>query len=122
MKKRNNGSGIADLVMKIHATKKQQDETNNEECLRLDSLTFIVSIPQAWTPNLYLALLNTTIIDYNVIAIDNTQQPTMNGLKESCNTLNTVHINFGVHNLEHLERNVIMEGGYRGVHGGALVN
>ena len=124
MIKRNDGLGLADLVMKIHATKmySEQDEKKHDKCSLSDSLTCIVSIPQTWSPNLYLGLLNTTINDYNVIAIDNTQQPTMNGLKESCNTLNTVHINFCVHNLEHLERNVIMEGRYRGVHGGALVN
>jgi hypothetical protein len=78
------------------------------------SITFVLSIPQEWTPKAFLALLNRSIHENNAVSLEKVSHRDM-----SCFSLNEVNC-FYLCDLHNLNVVLLMEGAYVGVFGGCM--
>ncbi len=81
-----------------------------------DLITFVVSIPQKWTPKVFLALLNRSIRENNAVSLEKVRHRGM-----SCFSLNEVNC-FYLCDLQNLSDVLLRAGAYIGVFGGCMNN
>jgi hypothetical protein len=110
--KRNDASDLADMEITVHSgtVKSCENDSSGSEL----SITFVVSIPQEWTPKVFLALLNCSIHENNAVSLEKVSHRDM-----SCFSLNEVNC-FYLCDLQNLNDVLLMEGAYVGVFGGCM--
>jgi hypothetical protein len=101
--KREDGTGLADLEVTICGVTDSHGEEN------ANFVNFIVSIPQKWTPRLYLATINRSITDHHTMTIEK-----VSNLGYS---INEVHAYFYC-NMKSLHESLLIRAAYIGVSGG----
>jgi hypothetical protein len=112
--KRNDASDLADMEVTVHADTFKSNE--NGSSASEHSITFVVSIPQKWTPKVFLALLNRSIRENNAVSLEKVRHRDMR-----CFSLNEVNC-FYLCDLQNLSDVLLMEGAYVGVFGGCMNN
>jgi hypothetical protein len=110
--KRNDASDLADMEITIHGDTRKSYE--NDSSGSEHSITFVISIPQEWTPKVFLALLNRSIRENNAVSLEKVSHRDM-----SCFSLNEVNC-FYLCDLHSLDEVLLMEGAYVGVFGGCM--
>jgi hypothetical protein len=110
--KRNDASDLADMEVTVHSetVKRYENDSSGSEL----SITLVVSIPQEWTPKVFLALLNRSIHENNAVSLEKVSHRDI-----SCFSLNEVNC-FYLCDLQNLNDVLLMEGSYVGVFGGCM--
>ena len=112
--KRNDASDLADMEVTVHAD--TFENTENDSSASEHSITLVVSIPQKWTPKMFLALLNRSIHENNAVSLEKVRHRDM-----SCFSLNEVNC-FYLCDPHDLNDVLLLEGAYVGVFGGCMNN
>ena len=121
--KRSDGSGLADMEVTVYDTmrknpKKFESATRNKKqstTMYQNSVSFVVSIPHKWKPNLFLAMLHNSIRKFDSVSLE--RVPIGGGLVFG---MNEVHCFFSCA-LESVEESILRKGGYTGVFGGDTI-
>jgi hypothetical protein len=110
--KRNDASDLADMEVTVHSetVNRYENDSSGSEL----SITLVVSIPQEWTPKVFLALLNRSIHENNAVSLEKVSHRDI-----SCFSLNEVNC-FYLCDLQNLNDVLLMEGSYVGVFGGCM--
>jgi hypothetical protein len=68
------GTGLADMEITVYGRPENSENENSESSKQKNSnnyessLSFVVSIPQKWKPNIFLAMLNKSIHEHNYVS------------------------------------------------------
>jgi hypothetical protein len=110
--KRNDASDLADMEVTVHSetVNRYENDSSGSEL----SITLVVSIPQEWTPKVFLALLNRSVHENNAVSLEKVSHRDI-----SCFSLNEVNC-FYLCDLQNLNDVLLMEGSYVGVFGGCM--
>ena len=118
LKKRNDGSGLTDMDVTIHAfftstVTRMNDEENDDR-----NISVVVTMPEAWTPMLYLAMVNSSIRKWNILSLETS---TICSGIERYYSFNSVHCNYNCFNLQYLQNNLLNTGAFADVVGGNTI-
>ena len=120
LKKRCDGSELADMGVIIHDDSLLPSTVYNN--FQGTSLSFVISMPQTWSPRLYLAMVNASIRKYKVISLETIYQCIGGCYQIKYSSLNTVHCNYDCFNLQMLIDELLSKGAYADVVGGMLIH
>ena len=115
LKKRNDGSGLTDMDVAIHAfftgaATRMNDEENDDR-----NVSVVVTMPEARTPMLCLAMVNSSMRKWNILSLETST--TCSGIERHC-SFNSVHCNCNCFNLQCLQNNSLNTGAFADVAGG----
>jgi hypothetical protein len=115
LKRRMDGSGMLNLEVDFLATQENNDRKNSGSATT-QQLSYIFSIPQHWSPKIFLAAVNKSAMEHNVLSID-----TVMSRNGTYNSINEIHLYHG-REVDFVCRSLRRSAAYIDVSGGGVAD
>ena len=104
------GSGLLDLEVQFLSSEEVENPATDG-----NSVTCVVSIPRSWTPRMFLASVNKTIGEHNVLSLESVKT---RNFDHYC--INEIHLYYN-YNSERVRKLLLQSAAYIDVNGGEMI-